>query len=82
MCIRDSGERQHVDIVSFYVDAHISNSLHCIGVEQHLIFAADFADLPDGLNGADLVVRVHNGHKSGILPDGILYIFRADVRCV
>ena len=33
-------------------------------------FPAYRADLGDGLNGANLIVGIHDGHKAGVLPDG------------
>ena len=52
--------------------------LHGVGVEQHARLAADFADLGDRQNGADLVVGVHDGHETGVRAKGALYLLRRD----
>ena len=69
-----SGQREHIDVLLFHVDLHIADGLDRIGVEQNAVLFADGADLRNGLNGADLVVGVHDGHQSGVLTDGILYL--------
>ena len=71
------GEGQHVDVVLHHVDGHMSHRLHGVGVEQHALLPADRADLPDGLDGADLVVGEHDGHQTGVLPDGGLQLLQA-----
>ena len=52
--------------------------LHGVGVEQHARLAADFADLGDRQNGADLVVGVHDGHETGVRAKGALHLLRRD----
>ena len=39
---------------------------------------ADGADFPDWLNGADLVVGVHDGNKAGFRTEGRFNFFRTD----
>ena len=39
---------------------------------RHALFPAYCADFGDGLNGAYLIVGIHDGHKAGVLPDGPL----------
>ena len=39
---------------------------------------AQRADLPDGLEGADLIVGVHDGHQTGVGADGRRQLLQAD----
>ena len=73
-----AAERKQVDILLFYVDFHIPHSLYRVGVKQHAVPLADGSDRGNGLNGADLIVGVHNGDKSRSIRDGGLYFFRTD----
>ena len=39
---------------------------------------ADRADFPDRLYCSDLIVRVHDGYQTGIVPDGHRHFFGTD----
>ena len=65
-----AGEGQHVDVLLLDVDGQMSRRLHGVGVEQDALLPADRADLRNGLDGADLVVGVHDGDQAGVGPDG------------
>ncbi len=54
----------------------MSHRLHRVGMEYDLRRAANFADLPYGLNCADLVVGIHYGDESRIGTDCRLYFLR------
>ena len=56
----------------------MARRLHRVRVEDDALFAADRADLRDGLDGADLVVGVHDRHKAGILADGAAHLLGRD----
>ena len=45
-------------------------------MEQDAFLTADGTKFTDGLDGADLVVGKHDGHKAGVLADGFPEFFR------
>ncbi len=47
-------------------------------MEDNLLLLGDLADFLNGLDGADFVVAVHDGHQDGIIPDGISHITGID----
>ena len=61
---------EQVDVVRLHVDGQVPHGLHCVRVEEDAVLAANRAELPDGLDGADLVVGKHHRDKAGVLPDG------------
>ncbi len=71
-----TGEGQHVNVVLFHINRQMSHRLHSVRVKQHPFLPADRADLPHGLDGADLVVGEHDGHQAGILPNGGLQLLQ------
>ena len=71
-------EGEHINVLRLHVDVQMSRRLHGVGVEQHALFLADRADLGDGEDRADLIVRVHDGDKAGILADGVRHLLRRD----
>ena len=66
-----AGQGEHVDVLGVHVDGQMAGGLDGVGVEGDLLLPADLADLGDGLDGADLVVGVHDGHQAGLLGDGL-----------
>ena len=56
----------------------MADGLHRIRVERNAPLAAERADGPDGLDGADLVVGKHDGHERRVLPDGRSHVLDAD----
>ena len=73
-----AAEGQHVNVLLFYVDRHIADSLYGVGMEPNAMLFADFTNLRDGLDGADLVIGIHDGDKAGLIGDGGLELFRDD----
>ncbi len=75
-------EREHVDVVLLDIDRNLADSLDSIGVEENALLVAELADLGDGLDDADLVVRVHNRHEDGLVGafanDGVLQLVERD----
>src|SRR5579884_57009 len=47
-------------------------------MERHLTRPADTPDLRHRLNGANLVIGIHDGDEDGLIGDGPLYIFGID----
>jgi hypothetical protein len=58
-----AGEREQVDVVGLHVDGNLADGLHGVGVEDDALLVAELADLGDGLDDADLVVRVHDADE-------------------
>ena len=63
------GEREQVDILCLHVNGDIPDSLDGIGVEVHLVLLCNCRQFPDRFDGADLVVRVHDGDKDRFVGD-------------
>ncbi len=69
---------EHVDVFRPHVDGQMSRRLHRIGVEKDVLFPADGPDLSHRLDGADLVVGVHDGDQAGVGADGRGHVLRPD----
>ena len=67
---------KHVNVLLLDIDRHIADGLHRIGVEQNAFIAADFPDFRNRLDGADFVVRVHDGDQRRIRPNGLFNLLR------
>ena len=70
--------REQVDIHLLHIHGNVADGLHRIRVERNAPLAAERADGPDGLDGADLVVGKHDGHERRVLPDGRSHVLDAD----
>ena len=55
----------------------MAHRLDCVGMEQHALLPAEGPDLPNGLDGADLIVDIHDGHQAGVLSDSGLQLLQA-----
>lgn len=73
-----AGEGEHVDLLGLHVDRNVADRLHRVGVEPDAPFAAELADLGDRLDGADLVIRVHDRHERRVGADGVRDLLRRD----
>lgn len=73
-----AGEGEHVNVVLFHVHRHMTHGLYRVSVEQNAPLPAESADLPDGLEGADLVVGEHDGHEAGVGADGRRQLLHPD----
>ena len=73
-----AGEREDVDVVGDDVDGNLAAGLHRVGVEEDVALVAEFADLADGLDDADLVVGVHDADEDGVVVHGALEVFDVD----
>ena len=69
---------EHVDSQFVHVERQLACRLHGIDVEEHAGFAGDLAYLGDGLDGAHLVVGVHDRHQDGVGPDRLAHVFGID----
>ena len=66
-----SREGEHIDILFLDVYMDMTDSLNGIGMEDNALFFTYSPYLGDGLDAADLVVCVHNGHKASVLADSV-----------
>mmetsp|Transcript_24902 Transcript_24902/g.33362 ORF Transcript_24902/g.33362 Transcript_24902/m.33362 type:complete len:326 (+) Transcript_24902:480-1457(+) len=64
--------RQQINLHLVDVDWQLAHTLRSISVEEHTVGAADFANLLQRLNCADLVVDVNDGADEGVGADGLL----------
>ena len=67
-----------VDAVVLHVDGHLADALGGVAVKQHAAFLGELADLPDGMQGADLVVGVHQRNEDGVVAEGVLDVVDVD----
>ena len=65
-----AGEGKQVQLEGPYVDRKFADRLHGVGVEEQVGFGGDAPDFCEGLNGAELVVRVHDGDQHRVGPNG------------
>ena len=52
--------------------------LHGIGMERDLVLPGDCPEFRDRLDGADLVVGVHDGDEDGLVGDRLLQFGRVN----
>src|SRR5262249_18833576 len=62
-------DRHQVDVVLVDVDGDLPDRLHTVGVEENPTLATDLADLTDGLQNANLVVRSHDRDQDRLVID-------------
>ena len=70
------GKQIHLERVD--INGDFSGGLHGVGVEINVCFLREAADFFERLDGAELVVGVHDGDENGFGPDGsaqILHIY-------
>ena len=72
------GQGQHVDAHLLHVDRHVADRLHCVRVELRADRMRQLGDLLDRLDGADLVVRRHDGDERGVLGKLTLQLLEID----
>ena len=63
------GQGQHVNAHLLHVDRHVADRLHCVRVELRADRMRQLGNLPDRLDGADLIVRRHDGDERGVLGE-------------
>src|SRR5260370_39959811 len=79
-----SGNREQIDLELVDVDRDFSRGLHGVSVEVDVGFLGEVADLFERLDGAELVVGVHDGDENGFGPDGatqLLHIYLSVAIC-
>ena len=73
-----SAGTEHVNMQFIHIDGHLSKSLHRIGVEQNSMFMGNLTNLPDGLDGTDLIIGKHYRYQNGIRADRVFQILQFD----
>ena len=71
------GSGQQINLLLRDINREMADRLNSIRVEKDPVLPADLPDLPDRLNGPDLVVGVHDRHQAGIFPERGFHLFRA-----
>ncbi len=56
--------------------------LYTVAIIKYIVFFADVADLPDGLDYARFVIGRHNRAKDCVLTQGVFHRLRADYAAV
>ena len=72
------GEAHEVDVHVADVDSLLSGALRRVGMEEDAVLMADRCKGLEILHSPDLVVHVHDAHKEGVRPDGLLHILRIE----
>ena len=67
-------KRQQVNVVRFDIRRHLAHPLGGIGME-HRRSLADLANAGNLVDGAQFVVRPHDGHQNGVVSKGVLSPF-------
>ena len=70
------GDGQQVDAQVIHVHRDLADGLGRVGVHQRAVAMGDLGQLSDGLDGAHLVVGVHDGHQQGVGGDGLFQVSR------
>ena len=60
--VRGNGEQVHAETI--YIERQLSGGLHGVAMEQDVCSGGDTANLFDGLNGAELVVGMHDADQN------------------
>ena len=68
-----SRKRQQINVVRFDIRRHLAHPLGGIGMEHRAVFLADFANAGNLVDGAQFVVRPHDGHQNGVVSKGVLH---------
>src|SRR4051812_40511315 len=70
---------EQVQVQSVYVNGKLASGLDGIGVEIHVSFGGDAANLRERLHSAQFIVRVHHGKQDGLLAESLTHGFRIDL---
>ena len=73
------GEREHINAHRLHVDRHVADRLHRVRVELRADRMRQLCNLADRLNGADLIVRRHDGDERSVLGKLALQLLEVDM---
>ena len=71
-----AGEGEQIHWQRAQIDRQMAHRLDGVCMEDHLLFTADGAQFGNRLNGADLVIGVHDGHESRVFADRAAQLLR------
>ena len=71
-----TGKGQHIHAQRLYIYRNVTDCLYRVGVEPRAVGMGNGGKLRNGLHGADLVIRQHDGNKGGILTDRLFQLGR------
>ena len=73
-----AGKREQIELELIHIHGNFSGGLHGIGMEVDVGVLGDAADFFERLDGAELVVGVHDGDERGFVTNGTAQIFEVD----
>ena len=73
-----ASNREQIDAEFVDLCRDLSDRLRCVGVKTDAMLTRNRADFLDRLDGADLVVRVHDADQDRLRRDGAAHILRID----
>src|SRR5581483_3701103 len=73
-----TGNGGEIDVVFDHIHGNLTDGLNRVGVEQHPTLVTELADLPPGLQHANLVVGRHDGDENRLVVDGALQVVKID----
>jgi hypothetical protein len=73
------GDREKIDIHRADVDRLTAGGLGRVDMEEDAVAARNSTNLGNGVNGADLIVRMHERDQGCIGPDGFFDIMQIDL---
>ena len=69
-----SRERHQIDTHILHIDRNLADTLRRIAVKEDALFLGDLADLFDGVDRADFIVRQHDGDEDRLVGNGFPHI--------
>jgi hypothetical protein len=76
-----TSDGQQIDAEFVDLGRDFSHRLRCIGMDTDPALPRDRADFLDRLDGADLVVGVHDADQDRLRSDGATHVVRIDATC-
>src|SRR2546430_1096606 len=73
-----AGKREQIELKLIHVDGKLPSRLHSVGMEINVGILGNAADFFDRLDGAQLVVGVHDGDERGFLANRAAQVFKVD----
>src|SRR6185437_94443 len=72
------GEREEINLEFVDVEGNFARGLNRVGVKINVGFESDAANFRDGLDGAELIIRVHHGDENGFGANRAANVFGID----
>ena len=68
------GQGQQINALGLYIYREVTRRLYRICVKCNALFPTYCPNFRDGLNRTYLIVGIHDGYKTGVLPDSPLHL--------